>query len=57
MTISLLFWMIYIIAIVFSLWASYDGGPNWPRRAGSHFILWVLIGILGWKVFGPAIRS
>ena len=56
MQLGLLFWVIYIVAIVFSLWASYDGQPNWPRRVGGHFVLWVLIGILGWKVFGPVIR-
>ena len=56
MPLSILFWVIYIVALVFSIWASYDGQPNWPRRAGGSFVLWLLIGILGWSVFGPAVK-
>ena len=56
MPMSVLFWVLYIIAVVFGAWASYDGQPNWPRRFGGHFVLWILVGILGWRVFGSAIK-
>lgn len=57
MPLNVLFWVIYIFAILFSLWANYEAGqPMWYRRAGGYFILWVLVGILGYRVFGPAIR-
>jgi ABC-type polysaccharide/polyol phosphate export permease len=57
MTLSVLFWMIYIISILFGFWANYEASqPLWYRRAGAYLILWVLVGILGWEVFGAAIR-
>jgi hypothetical protein len=55
MPISILFWVIYIVALVFSVWGNY-GQPDWGRRAGGYFVLWVLVGILGWRVFGSAIK-
>ena len=55
MPLSILFWVIYLIALVFGIWGNY-GQPDWPKRAGGHFVLWVLVGILGWQVFGPAVR-
>lgn len=57
MPLNILFWVIYVVAVVFSFWANYEAGqPTWFRRAGSYFVCWVLIGILGWRVFGPAVR-
>jgi ABC-type polysaccharide/polyol phosphate export permease len=57
MSLQLLFWMIYIIAIVFGFWSSYEAGqPLWYRRAGAYMVLWLLVGILGWEVFGAAIH-
>ena len=56
MPIGLLFWVLYIIAVLFGAWASY-GQPNWPRLFGGHFVLWILVGMLGWHVFGPAIKQ
>lgn len=57
MPLSLLFWIIYILALVFGLWGYYDpASPGWYRRAGGHVVLWILVGMLGWHVFGPALR-
>ncbi len=57
MPLQMLFWVIYILAVVFSFWAYYDPAqPLWFRRAGGSFILWVLVGLLGYRVFGSAIR-
>ncbi len=57
MPLSILFWVIYLVALVFSFWGYYEpGNPLWARRAGGGFVLWVLVGILGWHAFGPAIR-
>jgi hypothetical protein len=56
MSIALLFWILYIIAIVFSAWS------NWPanggfRPLGAPLLVFVLIGLLGWKVFGAAVHG
>lgn len=51
MTLGILFWVIYILATLF-------GGWYWrvqPWFAGVS-VGWVLIGVLGWQVFGPAIK-
>ena len=57
MTLGLLFWVIYLIAVLFGFWVNYEANqPLWFRRAGAFLVLWVLVGILGWEVFGPAVR-
>jgi hypothetical protein len=46
---SLLFWLVYVIVTVFL---------GWPlnRASGQWLIILLLIGILGWGVFGPVVR-
>ena len=53
MSIALLFWVLYILAIVFS---AYTNRTNWPGWAGGSLLYFVLIGLLGWAVFGAAIH-
>jgi len=49
--------MLYLLAILFVGWSNYEvNQPLWYRRAGGAFILWVLLGVLGWAVFGAAIH-
>jgi membrane protein YdbS with pleckstrin-like domain len=58
MPLSILFWVIYVIAILFGTWSSYEAGqPLWVKRAGGYAILWILVGILGWRVFGHIIQG
>jgi hypothetical protein len=56
MPLQYLFWMIYIIAILFAGWAYYAPGTPWTRHFSGVFVVWVLIGILGYRVFGSAIK-
>jgi hypothetical protein len=56
MSLQLLFWMIYIIAILFGGWSSYTPNTPWFKPFGAYLVLWVLVGILGWEVFGAAIH-
>jgi hypothetical protein len=57
MPLSILFWVVYIIAILFGMYANYEAGqPLWYRRAGAYFTIWVLLGILGWEVFGAVVK-
>ena len=58
MPLQYLFWMIYVVACLFGLWLNYEAGqPLWPRRAGSFVVLWILVGILGYRVFGAVIKQ
>jgi hypothetical protein len=56
MPMSILFWVIYIISLLVGFWGYYEPTGAWVRRAGGYIALWVLVGILGWSVFGPAIK-
>ncbi len=57
MPLSFIFWGIYILSILFGWWANYEPAqPRWPHRFGGYFVLWILVGMLGWHVFGPAVR-
>jgi len=57
MPLSILFWVIYVVALLFSFWGYYEPGqPMWFRRASGSIILWVLVGILGYRVFGSVIK-
>lgn len=57
MPLGILFWTIYVIAILFGVWSNYAAGDaSWPRRAGAYGILWLLVGFLGWATFGPVIK-
>lgn len=53
MSLGLLFWIIALICIVFSWWSSRNPAYA-PYGWGAPFIL---ILILGWKVFGPALHG
>ena len=57
MSLSLLFWIIMLVWLVFGLWQNYVPGQAYPfARAGGNLLIFVLLGLLGWQVFGPAIR-
>lgn len=56
MTKGLLFWVIMIILLIGHLFT------NWPRSGvapypfGIGLVNWILLALLGWQVFGAAIR-
>jgi membrane protein YdbS with pleckstrin-like domain len=57
MPLGILFWVVYVIAIVFGFWSNYEAAqPMWFRRAGAYLVLWLLVGVLGWEVFGPVVH-
>lgn len=53
MNISLLFWVLYIVALLFGV---YTNRANVPAWFGGSFVQFVLIGVLGWAVFGAAVH-
>lgn len=54
MSAGIWFWLVYVICVIFG------GVINYPfsdrRLAGTSLIVLILIGLLGWGVFGPPIR-
>jgi hypothetical protein len=56
MSIGLCYWILMLVWLVFGIWS------NWPaaggvRSLGGPFLLFILLVLLGWKVFGPPIQS
>jgi len=57
MPLAYLFWTIYVISIILGFWGFYEPAvPNWYRRAGGYLVLWILVGMLGWHVFGSVVK-
>lgn len=56
MAAGIWFWIIYVISLVFGVWSANDGQPLWWKRAGSVFVVFILLGLLGWTVFGPPMK-
>jgi len=50
---GMVFWMIFIISVVFGGWGSYTQAAWW---SWGSWVLVVLIFLLGWGVYGFAIR-
>jgi hypothetical protein len=62
MTIGFLFWLLMILWLIFGLWCSWpaaapDGSPRayWPL--GGNLLLFILLFLLGWRVFGFVIQG
>jgi hypothetical protein len=62
MPISLLFWVLYLLALFFGI------VPQWPNAVpagsprpyfvfGGSVLFFVLIGLLGWHDFGPPLQN
>jgi hypothetical protein len=54
MSIQLLFWVLYVVALVFGFTAS-PPAAGW-RPLGDRILWFVLVGLLGWEVFGAAVH-
>ena len=52
MSIGFVFWLLMILWLVFGIWAYRGLAPaNWPFAGGSAF-MFILLFLVGWKVFG-----
>lgn len=54
MTTGLLFWVIMLVGLLFGGYTNRTTIATW---AMNNLVLWVLLALLGWKVFGPAIHN
>jgi hypothetical protein len=52
MSVGFLFWILMILWLVFGFW-------QWGMTPlfGGNLLLWVLLALLGWKVFGFPIHG
>ena len=57
MTLAVWFWLFYVLSLVFGIWSEYRPGTPYPFYRGAWYgVLYILLGILGWKVFGSPIQ-
>ena len=57
MTLSVWFWLFYVLSLVFGIWTEYTPGVPYPFfRGGWYLFLYILLGVLGWKVVGSPIQ-
>lgn len=54
MGIGLLFWVIMVFGLLFGFYTNRAAPMVF---IGNSLVLWVLLALLGWKVFGPAIHG
>jgi len=56
---SLLFWVLMLLWLVVGLWGFWPAGGSAPAYPlmGWGLVLFLLIGLLGWKVFGAPLQG
>jgi len=54
MSKELLFWIIYLICFLFGGWWGFTGDNR--RYVWPGLIVFILVGLLGWAVFGAPIK-
>jgi len=53
-SIGLLFWIIMIIGLIFGFYTNRASPMPW---VSNSLIIWILLALLGWAVFGAAIHK
>lgn len=57
MPLAILYWVLMIIWLVFGAWVDYAPNQPYPfRKFGWSLMVFVLLAILGWQVFGAPVR-
>jgi len=61
MSMQLLYWILMLLWLVFGLWSNWPA-PGTPRTGpafrplGGTLLLFILLVILGWQVFGSPVK-
>jgi hypothetical protein len=53
-SIGLLFWVIMIIGLLFGIYTNRAAPLPW---VSNSLVLWILLALLGWAVFGAAVHK
>jgi len=53
MTFALAYWVLMLLWLVLGIWQTW---PNY-RAAGGNVLLFILLVLVGWKVFGQPIHD
>lgn len=57
MGVNIWFWLIYVLCVVFGTWLDWPAAdrPGF-RPVGRSFVVFILLGLLGFRVFGSPIQ-
>ncbi len=56
MPLSIFFWVLFIIWVLFGGWSYYEGNTLRWRPFGGHVLLGILVFLLGWGAFGSIVK-
>ena len=56
MSAGIWFWIIYVLCLLFGVWSVWPTYRDSPRVFGGGLVVFILLGLLGWRVFGPPIQ-
>jgi hypothetical protein len=56
MPLDILFWVLMVIWLLFGSWVEYTAPPAPFYRGARIWMGWILLAVLGWKVFGPIVK-
>lgn len=54
MGLGVAYWILMLIWLIFYLWVNW---PINPRPLGGTLLLFILLLLLGWRVFGPPLHG
>lgn len=57
MTRGTIFWVIMILLLLGGLFVNWPHGGTPPYPLAYGVVEWVLLALLGWNVFGPAVKG
>ena len=55
MSLAIAYWVIMLLWLVLGVWSHWP--VHSPMVVGSNLVLFALLAIIGWKVFGPPIHG
>lgn len=51
LSLGIVFWIVMLLWLVGGFWVNYSAAPNY-RAYGGHILLWFVLFLIGWQVFG-----
>jgi len=57
MSFALIYWILMLLWLVFGLWSNWPATGGRFQPLGGTLLLFILLVLLGWKVFGAPVHS
>jgi hypothetical protein len=57
MTLAILFWILMLLWLFLGFYLNHDSAQPFYRWGSGHLLLWILLAVLGWGVFGAPVSN